>query len=112
MLRIIDCDFSHDISIDHEALIIILIIVSTIVINSMDIKLKALIIMWYCKNYSSIREGLQAAMLIKTLLQALASSSNGDDNILSIQCCHRFNLHSLVVTQEVIWRLYGYDMKV
>ena len=78
-----------------------------IVINSKDIKLKALIIMRYCKNYSSIREGMQAAMSIETLLQAVASSGNGHDSILAIQCSHRFNLHSLVVTRESIWRLCG-----
>ena len=55
-------------------------------INSKDIKLKALIIMRYCKNYSSIREGMQAAMSIETLLQAVASSGNGHDSILAIQC--------------------------
>ena len=60
-----------------------------------DIKLKALIIMRYCKNYSSIRDGMQAAMSIETLLQAVASSGNGHDSILAIQCSHRFNLHSL-----------------
>ena len=70
-------------------MIIIFIIVSIIV---KDIKLKVLIIMRYCKNYSSIREGMQAAMSIETLLQAVASSGNGHD---SIQCSHRFNLHSL-----------------
>ena len=45
---------------------IIIIIVSIIMINSKDINLKALIIMRYCKNYSSIREGMQAAMSIET----------------------------------------------
>ena len=91
---------------------IIIIIVSIIMINSKDIKLKALIIMRYCKNYSSIREGMQAAMSIETLLQAVASSGNGHDNILAIQCSHSFNLHSLVVTRESIWCLCGYGMNV
>ena len=81
-------------------------------INSKDIKLKALIIMRYCKNYSSIREGMQAAMSIETLLQAVASSGNGHDSILAIHCSHRFNLHSLVVTRESIWCLCGYGMNV
>ena len=53
-----------------------------------------------------------AAMSIETLLQAVASSGNGHDSILAIQCSHRFNLHSLVVTRESIWRLCGYGMNV
>ena len=87
---------------------------NTIVINSKDIKLKALIIMRYYKNYSSIREGMQAAMSIETLLQAVASSRNGHDSILALQCSHTFNLHSLklVVIRESIWRLCGYSMNV
>ena len=51
---------------------------------------------------------MQAAMSIETLLQAVASSGNGHDSILAIQCSHRFNLHSLVD----IWRLCGYGMNV
>ena len=68
-------------------------------INSKDIikLIKALIIMRYCKNYSSIREGMQAAMSIETLLQDVASSGNGHDSILAVAipqvqlafcCCH------------------------
>ena len=55
---------------------------------------------------------MQAAMSIEMLLQAVASSGNGHDSILAIQCSHRFNLHSLVVTRESIWRLCGYGMNV
>ena len=48
----------------------------------------------------------------ETLLQAVSSSGNGHYSILAIHCSHRFHLHSLVVTRESIWRLYGYGMNV
>ena len=51
-------------------------------------------------------------MSIETLLQEVASSGNGHDSILAIQCSHRFNLHSLGVSRESIWRLCGYGINV
>ena len=46
------------------------------------------------------------------MLHDITSTGNMHDSVLTINCSSNYNLRSLVVTRESIWRLCGYGATV